>query len=658
IEESLYYEFKKFGDLSLRVTKDYNGERIAYATFRSAESAKACKNAKGHLVMHDRRLSIEIAHDYPTDKYSPRLRRHSPPPKRSYQRGRSPLPARERYQGRDRMPYSSRDNRDRFSPRQRSPYVQYSSPEGASPRNRDYSPDNKMSPRERSLTPQHPQNQNNQNNMAPGGMNFGMPFQDPNFFPPGGLMDKPIPPEDDPYATRTLFVGNLEPDVSNYDIRKVFEVYGRVDDVDVKRAARGVGSYCFVRFSNLDQAYKAKIALNGKAVIKNTVRVGYGKVMLSSKVWVGGLGSWTTLSDLEREFDRFGAIRRIDYRKGATSASILFETIDAAQAACNQMRGFLMPNAETRLRMDFLDPEQGMPGFEAFSEWGRHEGKNYDSGSQKYGGSNDRYQDKRNNSRYRGRNIFVDDKGSKGRRRSRSPSRRSRDRSSRSSKNHPKSSNDIKESEMTAMQFKHFHAKKCSSLHELCQVFDPPCWQGGFVLKNIAFPVLFFFLDGDMGVFNTTTADPNSPTGRQTMFHLNQRLKLNEEKTTEISRRMKSCTSKTCLIVAVPGVPENLNTSGTVVGPVTSQHKPLRGLVKYFKEKESAGIVSIPAITTETPKEYDKTSYKERPLSGVLHIFPPGPFAHEQLLKIGPNLQPQYFADDYMVALLVKGQKS
>uniref|UniRef100_H2YU81 RRM domain-containing protein n=1 Tax=Ciona savignyi TaxID=51511 RepID=H2YU81_CIOSA len=156
IEESLYYEFKKFGDLSLRVTKDYNGERIAYATFRSAESAKACKNAKGHLVMHDRRLSIEIAHDYPTDKYSPRrslpreklrspprqrspplrsppVRRHSPPPKRSYQRGRSPLPARERYQGRDRMPYSSRDNRDRFSPRQRSPYVQYSSPEGASP---------------------------------------------------------------------------------------------------------------------------------------------------------------------------------------------------------------------------------------------------------------------------------------------------------------------------------------------------------------------------------------------------------------------------------------------------------------------------------------------------------------------------------------------
>nr|XP_018673252.1 RNA-binding protein 15 isoform X1 [Ciona intestinalis] len=726
IEESLYYEFKKFGDVSIRVTTDSYGERVAYATFRSSDSARSCKNAKGHLVMHERRLSIDVVHDEPSNRYSPRrtpprekvrspprqrslprspVRRQSPPPKKSYQRGRSP-PPRERYPARERPSY--RETRDRFSPQERS-RGRHDSPDLVSPRERrNYSPDNRISPRERSFTPrsssreksrtpvekqrveskeknssnhdsntdekskkstentpQYNQANQNQNNMPPGGMGFGMqmgmpPFHDPNYFPPGSFMDKAIPPEDDPYATRTLFVGNLEPDVSNYDIRKVFEVYGRVDDIDVKRAARGLGSYCFVRFSNLDQAYKAKISLNGKAVIKNVVRVGYGKVMLSSKVWVGGLGSWTTLSDLEREFDRFGAIRRIDFRKGDTSSAILYETIDAAQAACNQMRGFLMPNAETRLRMDFLDPEPGMPGYEAFSEWGRHDNKNYESNSQKYNNSNDRYQDKRNNSRYRGRNIFVDEKPNKSRsRRSRSPRRRSRDRS-RGSSNHRGNetvSKDIKESEMTAMQYKHFHAKSCYSLHDLCQCFDPPCWQGGFVLKNIAFPVLFFFLDGDMGVFNTTTADPNSPTGRQTMFHLTQRLKLNEEKTKEVSRRMKSCVNRTCLIVAVPGVPENLNTTGTISGPVPTQHKPLRGLVKYFKEKEAAGIVSVPAITTDTPKEWDKTSYKDRPLSGVLHLFPPGPFAHEQLLRIGPNLQPQYFADDYMVALLVKGPK-
>ena len=44
-----------------------------------------------------------------------------------------------------------------------------------------------------------------------------------------------IPPEDDDKATRTLFVGNLEPTISDQDLKRIFEKYGSVEDIDVKR---------------------------------------------------------------------------------------------------------------------------------------------------------------------------------------------------------------------------------------------------------------------------------------------------------------------------------------------------------------------------------------------------------------------------------------
>ena len=704
IQDSLEHEFRKFGDVNIKVTRDYNGERVAYAVFRDPDDAKDCKNAKGHLVMYDKRLLISVAYDDPPDDryvsrdvspysrdmdYSP-IRGRSPVASRGSPRRRSPKrmsgrnrnsPPRERYQQRDRPNY------DRYSPPQRRAPARdyrYMSEERSPVRDRYSreidSPSVDRSPvRRRSLSKDRsPLSSNdtqsnsrrrssskdsspakkpdasaaNMSGPPPMVMPAGPGISDPNAFPGPGFMEKAIPPEDDPFATRTLFVGNLELDVSSYDLRHIFEEYGEIQDIDVKRSSRGQGAYCFIKFANLNQAYKAKVSLNGKMILKSLVRIGYGKVMLSPKIWVGGLGDWTTMADLEREFDRFGSIKKIDFRRGDDSATILYESIDAAQAACSQMRGFLMPNAETRLRIDFLDSESSSTGYDG-QDW-RHD-KNYDNmGSNQ--SSNDRYSNnkyKNNNARYRGRNVFVDERKSDRRgkhSRSRSPrGKRSKDGKHKSS---------IHEAAMTEMQLKRFHAKSCYTLHDLCQVFDPPCWQGGFVLKKIAFPVLFFLLDGDMGIFNRTTADPNSPTGRQTMFHVNQRLRMTEDKMKEVTRRMKHCEGKCCLMVCVPGVPENLNMSGTISGPMPTQHKPLRGLVKYFKEKEAAAIISVPHITLNKDKDSAEKEKQKKEVSGFIHAFPPSPFTSEQLLKIGPSLQPQFFADDYLFAVLVKGQSS
>jgi RNA recognition motif. (a.k.a. RRM, RBD, or RNP domain) len=79
------------------------------------------------------------------------------------------------------------------------------------------------------------------------------------------------------------------------------------------------------------------------------------------------LGAWTSVTQLEREFDRFGAIKKIEYNKGDIQAFIQYDSIDAATAAVKEMRGFTLGGPERRLRVDFADvpgqPTPGQPGF-------------------------------------------------------------------------------------------------------------------------------------------------------------------------------------------------------------------------------------------------------------------------------------------------------
>lgn len=59
--------------------------------------------------------------------------------------------------------------------------------------------------------------------------------------------------------TRTLFVGNLELDVGDRELRRVFSDYGKVESVDVKRASQGSqATYAFVRFATVDAAVRAR----------------------------------------------------------------------------------------------------------------------------------------------------------------------------------------------------------------------------------------------------------------------------------------------------------------------------------------------------------------------------------------------------------------
>ena len=168
-----------------------------------------------------------------------------------------------------------------------------------------------------------------------------------------------IPPEDDDKATRTLFIGNLDYNITDPELRNVFERYGVVEDIDIKRPHHGQGNaYAFIRFYNLDMAHRSKVDMSGKLIGKFQCKIGYGKPTPSTALWVGGLGPWTSMETLEREFDRFGVVQRISWPADKNFAYVLFDSIDAAQAACQEMRGFQMGGPDHRLKIDFADPEQ------------------------------------------------------------------------------------------------------------------------------------------------------------------------------------------------------------------------------------------------------------------------------------------------------------
>jgi len=80
--------------------------------------------------------------------------------------------------------------------------------------------------------------------------------------------------------------------------------------------------------------------------------------------------------------------------------------------------------------------------------------------------------------------------------------------------------------------------------------------------------------------------------------------------------------------------------------PPNMQLRPLRSLVSYLKQKEAAGIVALNAGSENGEVGSDV---------GVLHAFPPCDFAHDQLLKVAPNLGPEPTKEDHIVVLLVKG---
>ncbi|MFH4978591.1 hypothetical protein AB6A40_005300 [Gnathostoma spinigerum] len=161
--------------------------------------------------------------------------------------------------------------------------------------------------------------------------------------------------EDDNDATRTLFVGNMPADIREFEIRRVFEKYGKVEDVDIKTPKEANAAYAFVLFQTLEQSMNAKLNEHDRPIRPGGTRckIGYGKSQPSNRLWIGGLGPWTSAEYLAKEFDRYGLIDRLEYQEGADFAYIRFTDQNAAADACRAMKGFPLGGRDRCIIVDF-----------------------------------------------------------------------------------------------------------------------------------------------------------------------------------------------------------------------------------------------------------------------------------------------------------------
>lgn len=79
-------------------------------------------------------------------------------------------------------------------------------------------------------------------------------------------------------ATRTLFIGSLEREVTRQDLRRLFEKFGEVLSVDIKTQAGQPHNYGFVRYGSVREAVTAKRQADYRVLGHTPIKIGFGKV--------------------------------------------------------------------------------------------------------------------------------------------------------------------------------------------------------------------------------------------------------------------------------------------------------------------------------------------------------------------------------------------
>lgn len=170
-----------------------------------------------------------------------------------------------------------------------------------------------------------------------------------------------------PKATRTLFIGNLEKDVTASDLRKHFDQFGEIIEIDIKKQA-AVSSYAFCQYSDIVSVVKAIRKMDGEHLGNNRIKLGFGKSMPYNCVWIDGVNEHVNEKYLRMQFEPFGVISKVHIDREKGQALIFYEQVLHAQAAVNKMRGFNLKN--TKIQVDFASRECQESFFERLEKQG------------------------------------------------------------------------------------------------------------------------------------------------------------------------------------------------------------------------------------------------------------------------------------------------
>lgn len=138
-------------------------------------------------------------------------------------------------------------------------------------------------------------------------------------------------------ATRTLFIGNLEKDVTQQQLRDKFKHFGRIIEIDIKKGSGGGAGYAFCQYASISSVVEAIRAMDGEHVGSSRVKLGFGKPVATTCVWVDGLTEHTEKQVLGA-VSRCGAATSVCVDRAAGAALVHFEQAAAAGGAVRELR--------------------------------------------------------------------------------------------------------------------------------------------------------------------------------------------------------------------------------------------------------------------------------------------------------------------------------
>ncbi|GAA49350.1 RNA-binding protein spenito [Clonorchis sinensis] len=516
-------------------------------------------------------------------------------------------------------------------------------------------------------------------------------------------------PEDDPTATRTLFVGNLMPEITEEDLRSLFERYGFIEDIDIKRRdpGSGINAYAFIRYVNLDMAHRAKVDMSGQLIGQFTCKIGYGKVVPTRCLWIGGLGPWITYPEFANLLEEFGPTEKIIWPSGKNYAHVLFHSVELAVTAADALRGYPLGGVARRIRVDFTD-EAHMIRDPLKRRRLNDSASLIDVGPLGHRGQfhsrTDREDDPRPVERSRGKREYtadsdeVRDKSALFSSLVKADSLKKTVRSSRDllvAKRRARVTTPDEDSERPISSKaprspRHSHLDRltlpskplspqtATNIEQLASCLQT-AWDGVFFLKSSSFPCRMHILRGDKSLvdqfmssraqsFSKKDSSLSHSGNSTTIFHgmsgsaaggneksahepgasvclrITQRMKLDPVKLEDVNQRINTAgNSGFCVLLAVP------SPGSTPTDPTDKQpQRPLRNLISYLRTKDSAGVVLLNPLCVG-PGSNDPQS-----VTGVLHAFPPCDFAFELLKERAVCLQKEYTRDDHLVVLLIR----
>ncbi|KAM9856406.1 msx2-interacting protein [Aulostomus maculatus] len=171
-----------------------------------------------------------------------------------------------------------------------------------------------------------------------------------------------------PKATRTLFIGNLEKTTTYHDLLNIFQRFGDIVDIDIKKV-NGAPQYAFLQYCDIASVCKAIKKMDGEYLGNNRLKLGFGKSMPTTCVWLDGLASNTTEQFLTRHFCRYGHVVKVVFDRMKGMALILYNNVEYAQAAVKDTKGWKIGGS--KIKVDFANQESQMAFYRSMQASGQ-----------------------------------------------------------------------------------------------------------------------------------------------------------------------------------------------------------------------------------------------------------------------------------------------